>query len=61
VPKLSLEREVSVDEVQKAIEQFPRNFAYVYPSAGPAICMRPLDQVMKQSIFNSDEVSINKT
>jgi hypothetical protein len=60
VPKLPLEREVSEDEVQKAIEQFSRNFADVYPSAGPAVCMRPLNQVMKQSIFNPDEVSINK-
>jgi hypothetical protein len=60
VPELPLEREISETEIQKAIEKFPLNFSYVYPSSGPALYMDSLDQAMKHSIFSSDEVSINK-
>jgi len=58
VPELPLEKEISEVEVQRAIEQIPRIFAQVYPSSGPALCLDSLDQAMKQSLFNLDEVSI---
>jgi len=58
VPELPLEKEVSEVEIQEAIEQFPRNFSDVYPSSGPAVYLGSLNQAMKQSLFNSDDVSI---
>jgi hypothetical protein len=58
VPELPLEKDISEVEIKEAIEKFPRNFSDVYPSSGPAVYPGSLDQAMKQSLFNSDEVSI---
>jgi hypothetical protein len=58
VPELPLEKQLSEDEIQKAIEQFPRNFSDVYPSVGPILYMGSLKQAMEQSLYNSHEVSI---
>ncbi|CAF4946148.1 unnamed protein product, partial [Rotaria sp. Silwood1] len=50
--KLPLEQEVSENRIQLAIEEFERNFAEVYPSAGPALFIGSLNEAINHSLFD---------
>ncbi len=57
VPKLDMKDISSPNQIRKMIENFLCNFADRYPGSGPIPYIGPLDEALKNSLFNTTAVS----
>ena len=57
VPKLDMNDVPSPDQIRKMIENFLSNFADRYPGSGPIPYIGPLDEALKNSLFDTTTVS----